>query len=565
MVTGSNRKNVRHLKCKIWVCLLMETPAALQPVPSSWIMRPKNLKRKLKLLFNRILSHKLETARRLLLCRSFCTFRQSRNRRGLSLHLLSRILRGASYCLICISILVTMGILAGCSGYHPSPETPPVKIPERFSLDGNLTSPATWWEAFGDKLLNRIEKQALTDNMDLKSAWARIMQARAEAKQAGAELYPWLDITAGAAHKTTRDEGSYFNQDILSLGAMASYELDLWGRIRKGREAAVMDVMAAEADLDTARITVSSEIALTYFEMQAVKMQIDIISRQIRDNRASLDIISSMYEYGQTDILDTLQQKQAVEGAIAQKIEKKMTLGTLKNRLAVLLGKAPEDLDIKADKGLPEIPPLPDSGLPLELINRRPDCRSAFFKLKAANARLAQAVAQQYPRFSLSASIETDASRVNDLFENWIATLAANMLTPVFEGRSLEAEVEKRQAQSRQALFDYGSTVLAALKEVEDAMVQESHQRRILKNMEYRLELSRNSLKQVKEQYEAGTVEFLRFLATELNTDALETKVITERLNLIKYRIALYRALAGPIPLGEESQAAPGSSRNTGT
>lgn len=462
-------------------------------------------------------------------------------------------------------IFLLLGILSGCAGYHPSQEKPPLKMPEGFSLGGNQTSPALWWQAFGDDSLDSMEVQALSGNLDLKASWARIVEARAAAKQAGAELYPWLDTSAGATHKTMRNEGRYYNQDILSLGAMASYELDLWGRIRKGKEAAVMDMLAAEADLETARITVSSEIALTYFEILAVNRQLEIISRQIRDNRASLDIISALYEFGQTDILDTLQQKQAVEATIAQQIEKRMALGTLKNRLAVLLGKAPEELDVKTDKTLPDVPPLPDAGLPVELVNRRPDCRSAFFRLKAANARLAQAVAQQYPRFSLTASIETDSSRVNDLFENWIATLAANMLTPVFEGRRLEAEVEKMQAASRQALFHYGSTVLSALKEVEDALIQESHQRRLLENMEQRLELSRRSLQQIRDQYEAGTVEFLRFLATELNTDALETQLITERLSLIKYRIALYRALAGPIPHQEGNGQISSSDGNRGT
>ena len=450
-------------------------------------------------------------------------------------------------------------ILSGCAGYHPAPEKPPVEMPEGFSLSGNLTSPAFWWQAFDDENLEQLERQALSDNLDIKSAWTRIVQARAVAKKAGAELYPWLDTTAGATHITTRDQGSYNNQDILSLGAMASYEVDLWGRIRKGKEAAELDILAAQADLDSARITISSQIALTYFEMQSLRMQIEIIDRQIRENRASLDIISSMYEYGQTDILDTLQQKQAVEGTVAQKIEKKMAFAVLKNQLAVLLGRPPEGLELKMRKTLPLVPGLPDSGVPAELVNRRPDCRSAFFRLKAANARLAQAVAEQYPRLSLTASMETDSSAVKDLFENWLATLAANMLTPVFEGGRLEAEVEKRQAETRQALFDYGSTVLAALKEVEDALARESHQRELLGNIGQRLELAKRSLAQVREQYEAGTVEFLRFLATELNADAVETQLVAERFKLISYRIALYRAMAGPIPGPENVSEAKGA------
>lgn len=447
----------------------------------------------------------------------------------------------------------------GCAGFHPAPETAPAEIPGHFSRSGNHTAPALWWQAFGDEKLQKLEKQAFSDNLDIKSAWMRIEQARASAKKAGAELYPWLDVSGGIGHTTNRDQGRYYNQDTISLGAMASYELDLWGRIRKGREAAAMDVLAAEADLETARITVASELALTYFDMLAVNMQLEVIERQIRDNRTSLDIISAMYDYGQTDILDTLQQKQAVEAAVARKIERQMNLEVLKNRVAVLLGRPPEGIKLDMERKLPEVPALPDSGVPAELLNRRPDCRSAFFRLKAANARLARAVAEQYPRLALTASFDTDSSRLNDLFENWMANLAANLLTPVFEGGRLEAEVEKRQAESRQALFDYGKTVLSALKEVEDALTRESHERSLLQNIRQRLELSRRSLQQVREQYEAGTVEFLRFLETELNTDALETQVITEELELIKNRIALYRALTGPLP---HAGQAPGPGKN---
>ena len=442
-------------------------------------------------------------------------------------------------------------LASGCAGFHPAPEMAPTEIPSHFSRSGNHTAPARWWEAFGDQELQELEKQALSENLDIKSAWMRIDQARAAAKKAGAELYPWLDVSGGIGHTTTKNQRRYYNQDNIFLGAMASYEVDLWGRIREGREAAVMDVLAAASDLETARITVASELALTYFDIQAVKMQIDVIERQIQENTASLDIISAMYDYGQTDILDTLQQKQAVESTIAQKIEKEMKLEVLKNQIAILLGRPPEGIDLDTERKLPEVPPLPDSGVPAQLINRRPDCRSAFYKLKAANARLAQAVAEQYPRLALTASIETDSSRLNDLFENWVANLAANLLTPVFQGGRLEAEVEKKQSESRQALFDYGKTVLSALKEVENALARESHQRRLLQNMKQRLMLSKRSLEQVKRQYEAGTVEFLRFLATELNTDALETQVITEELKLIKDRIALYRALAGPLPYSQ--------------
>ncbi len=452
------------------------------------------------------------------------------------------ILKGRT--LLSISILM---VLSGCAGYHPAMESPPVEIPSEFSISGNMTAPVLWWQAFKDRQLMELEGRALTANMDVLSAWIRIEQAEAAARKAGAELYPWIDVSAGASHQTSRNGNRYENTDTLSLGAVASYELDLWGRIRKGREAAEMNVLAAEADLDTARITLSAELALAYFELQGTAMQLHVIQRQIKENLASLDIISAMYEYGQTDIIDTLQQKQAVESTKAQEIEKKKSIDLLKNQLAVLLGCSPGTIHIRQDAGLPSIPPLPDTGVPLDIVNRRPDCRSAFFRLKAANARLAQAVAEQYPRISLSASADTSASSTGDLFENWLATLAANILTPVFEGGRLKAGVEQAQAEARQALYDYGSTVLTAIREVEDALAREARQREILDNMEKRLELSRRSMEQITEQYKAGTVEFLRFLATELSTDTLETKVITEKLKLVEARIALYRAMAGPI------------------
>ena len=440
--------------------------------------------------------------------------------------------------------------LGACRGYHAAPEVPPFKVPASFSASGDLPLNELWWHEIDDPVMWNHVEYALGENFTVKSAYQRIKAAEAQVKRARAPLFPWLDLGAGLGHTTRKEGSSYINEDNILINSSVSYELDLWGRINSEVKASELDLSAQRADFETARLTLSSQVAIKYFEIVALKQEIKIIGRQEERNRKSLDIIRDKYNFGQTDPLDLWQQEQLVEQTISKQIEAEKALETAQKELALLLGRtATKSGDIKTSESLPRLPPLPETGLPVKILKRRPDCMRALKRLMAANKRLAAAVTAQYPRLTLDASMETDSSAVKDLLENWVSTLSSSLVAPVFEGGRLQADVLEKEARARKLLYDYGQTLLTAIKEVEESLAFERHQQELIGNLESRLELAKKTSLLLKEKYLAGDVEYLRFLASQLSVDELERQLVQERFRLIQNRIRLYKALGGPVPL----------------
>ncbi len=438
-----------------------------------------------------------------------------------------------------------MFCVAGCQGYHPAPEQVPFKMPSRFLGGGSAPLSDKWWHGFHDPLLDRLIHEALEGNLDLKATWERLMQAEAVARRERAPFYPSIDVTSAASRTMQKQDHIYTSVNSLSLGTMAGYEVDLWGRIGNAEKAAAYDAMATMADYQAAAITLSAEITTVYFQILAQRAQLKLLGKQLDLNRTYLNIVIDEYRHGQTDVIDMLQQKQALEAVRGRIAEAKGRLEGYTHELAVLVGRPPEDFSIPNENLLPDLPPLPDTGIPLELIKRRPDMAGAFYRLKSANEALAVAVANQYPRLSLSINTSTNASRVNSLFKDWLATLTANLAAPVFKGGELKYEVRRAQAASSQALYDYGQKALSALREVEDALASEAYQRKLLESLEKQRTFSQDAVDQAYARYKAGAGDYLRFLTAQISHESLEQQIIDARLRLLTDRVDLYRALAG--------------------
>ncbi len=441
--------------------------------------------------------------------------------------------------------LFVVSWLAGCQGYHPAPERVPFNVPPGFLGGGKVPMPGRWWRSFRNPCLDRLVREAIKANLDLKATWERLVQAEAVARKARAPFYPYVDITSGA-NRTMKEQGHlYTSVDSLSLGTMASYEVDLWGRIGRAKKAAVYNAMSSRSDYQTAVITLASRITTVYFQIAAQRAQLGLLGKQLELNRTYLDIVVDEYRHGQADALDMLQQKQALEAVRGRIAEARGILEGYRYELAVLLGRPPEGFSVPKGILLPDLPPLPETGIPLELVRRRPDIIGAFYRLRSANEALAVAVAEQYPRLSLDVNTSTSASRANALFEDWLAALAANLTAPVFKGGKLKYEVKRAQATSSQALYDYGQKVLNAFREVEDALAREASQRRLLESLEKQRVFSQDAVNQAYAQYKAGTGDYLRFLTAQISHESLEQRIIDARLRLLMDRVDLYRALAG--------------------
>jgi len=254
------------------------------------------------------------------------------------------------------------------------------------------------------------------------------------------------------------------------------------------------------------------------------------------------------FKQGKVSSTDVLQQRQTLEATKESKIKVESSVQVLEHQLAVLMGKAPKTIKVPDGTKLPNLPLLPATGLPSELIKRRPDIISSFLDIKAADKRIAAAVANKYPRISISANISTSDSTdtgATTIFNNWLATLAGNLVMPLLDAGSREAEVNRTRAVQSETINRYGKVILNALKEVEDALSQESLQLERLDSLNKQFELSEKSATLIRERYTLGATDFLRFISALQGHHSLERNRLTAQRELIEYRINLYRALGG--------------------
>jgi NodT family efflux transporter outer membrane factor (OMF) lipoprotein len=258
-----------------------------------------------------------------------------------------------------------------------------------------------------------------------------------------------------------------------------------------------------------------------------------------------LDLIETRFGSGQIRSADILRQRRLLESTREQQIAAEKQVKLLEHRLAVLLGKSPQKEIKKSIDTLPNLPPLPKTGVPADLIRRRPDVQAAYHRLMAADRELAAAISNQYPRFSISASASTSADNVESLFKDWARSLGGNLLAPIFYGGRLRAEVDQSESIRKQRLFEYVQTILNAFREVEDALVQEQKQVEKIQSIREQVKLAEQTYEQLRIEYFNGMGGYLDVLTALDEVQQLRRNLISAHMNLLEYRIALYRSIAG--------------------
>lgn len=359
--------------------------------------------------------------------------------------------------------------------------------------------------------------------------------------RASAGFWPSLDARLDG----DADRGDGGDSESLDFALSANYELDLWGRIRSGVDAERYRASASHADYQTAALSLSAETVRTWFQLMEARNQLDLFDRQIDTNEKALSLIRTRFGSGQVRTVDILRQRQLLESTREQRLSTASRTRVLEHRLAVLLGRPPQSELTYAHQPLPNLPPLPGTGLPAELITRRPDVRRAYDLLLAADRDLASAVSNRYPRLTLSASTVSSRDGADGLFGNWAHNFAAGLLGPIFDGGARGAEVDRNAARKRERLAQYGQAVLTAFEEVENALVREQNQVARLGSLEAQERLVRQAYEQLRLEYLNGVSGYLDVLTALTDEQRLQRELISERLVLLEYRIALYRALAG--------------------
>lgn len=436
--------------------------------------------------------------------------------------------------------------IEGCAIFAPVHREPEKNLlPSSFTGASQQWEPEQrWWEAFNDPQLNALIEEALGHNFSLQQSWARLRQAQALAVGSGAELYPELDLSAGASSERRHGDVTE-SVESYSLGLTGSYEIDLWGRIRSERQAARIAAAASREDLNTAAITLSANIVTRWIGVVSQRMQKQLLLQQLKANQTLLELVELRFRKSLASAVDVFQQRQLVEQTRAQLPLVEQSERRLLNELALLLGRTPFSRPQIQSRSfqIPTDPPA--AGIPAQLLANRPDIRAAARRLETADWNVAAARADRLPRISLSAEAAYQADKLSLLLDNWLTRLAGNITAPLFDGRQRASEVQRLRAVVMENLAAYRQTVLTAMREVEDALVDETKLRDHLKGLQMQLDAARNALNEARRRYRNGLSDYLPVLAQLLTVQELERTQIQRRASLLTARVDLYRSLGG--------------------
>ncbi len=416
--------------------------------------------------------------------------------------------------------------------------------------------PDNWWRLFNDSELNRLVTRALTANNDLAAAKARVNTSRALVGVDRAKLFPTLDLVGSAGiSRSSADSlrGNLppgANVDLESQNYRSTFDLayepDLWGRKTRQIEASSASAAASEALLDSQRLGVAAEVARQYFLLRGLDVQEAVLHDTVKSRQDALEIQKSKADAGLIDGLSSSRAKTEVELANNDLASVQRQRGAAEHALAVLCGARPSDFTISSHPPSDFLPIL-RAGLPAEVLNRRPDVRAAEQDLRAANARIGVAEAGFYPNFSLTASgglQAMDVSRFLD-WENRILSLAAGVVAPVIDGGTNNANYQVARSRYEEALAKYRQTLLIALREVEDALVDLKGLAKSHASLEGALRSSRDTRQLSQERFDKGLTGYLDVV--DADRVVLQTRLAISQLEA-QQRItlaALAKALGG--------------------
>ncbi|MDF7807695.1 efflux transporter outer membrane subunit [Pontiellaceae bacterium B12219] len=438
--------------------------------------------------------------------------------------------------------------LTSCTTLEPKHENVVAgQIPEHFSkTSGNIPLKTAWWEAFNSETLNRLMNEAFSGNLTLQEAAARLEQAEATATISGAAGKLQLNAQASTSSKYN----AYANAPnsttpAKTLGLYASYEVDLWGRLKSSEQAALANWEATKFDLQTVAISLSAELANSYFTWLTQTEALSIYESQLQSSLNKLSAMELRYATGQATTLDLLQQRQQVASAEAKLPPVRAAISTAENQIAVLTGKIPgTDLQLTPEP-LPSLPPQPAAGLPVALLENRPDLQAARLALESADWSVGAARAARLPTLSLSGNAYTTAENVDDLFDDWVSNLAASILAPLLDGGARKGEVDRTMAVSREKIAAYRQAVLEAVQETENALSDEAHQADYVQALAKQYAAAQKSEAESILRYQRGILSYFDTLAAIVLRESLQITYLQAQADLLADRIQLYRSLGG--------------------
>lgn len=462
---------------------------------------------------------------------------------------------------IIVPLLISVFLLPACVGKNF--KKPEVDLPENKQEQTSQADKAEfavvendhWWTIFEDEVLNKFEEEALKYNYDLKSAMAKIQEAKANLSVSSSSLYPTISLYGRVADSKSNRKMHYdFGTDSgrFFAGVTASYEIDLWGKYWRARESSKADFLSTKADYDAVRLSLTATVAEAYFQYMACDAEFGIAKTTLKSREESYNVYSKKFKKGVINEFDLRRVESEMESVRAQVYSAEQSLKRAEIALSVLVGRSPKSMiENKLDKGnkindLTKIPKIP-TAVPSDLISRRPDIKAAEYTLKAYNARIGAAKAYLFPSISLTGDAGYASYELEDLFkeENDTWSYSGEITWEIFSGGKNRKTYQAKKAQYDQALASYNKTVQTAFKEVLNAINKYSLGENVLAARQKKVVALRRSYELAIKREKAGLTELLDVLDVERSLLEAEDYLVYAKQDQLNAVIDICKALGG--------------------
>jgi len=470
-----------------------------------------------------------------------------------------------------LAALSTVSVVAAGCAVGPNYARPPVEEPALFK-SGGAGEPAPpiqtdWWRLYGDPELDQLIASAHASNQTLRQAVARVDQARALARVAGSFLYP--TISADPSYSRTRYSGNrrstITGQKVQSGRTLndwripfdLTYEIDVWGRVRRSFESARAQAAASADDLGVVRLTVETDVAQFYYGLRSLDAQLQILTDNVAAYREQVRLLSVQLKTGLVSPIVLNQAQAQLHATLAQQRDVERARADLEHALAILCGRPAPSFAVAANPLHEASPPAVPPGLPAQLLARRPDVAEAEQNVVAANAQIGVATAEFFPRFMLTATAGLESADLSALFtwQSRAASILPSVSIPIFQGGRLRANLEAIKASYRQTVAAYVNQVLIAYGDVEDALTDLHAFSDEVSSLREAVSASRNYLRLAQSQFKYGLVDYLIVIDAERTLLANQLSLAQAVNSHMAASIQLIKALGGGWNPSEDTSA----------
>jgi NodT family efflux transporter outer membrane factor (OMF) lipoprotein len=456
-------------------------------------------------------------------------------------------------------VLVVAAFSAACAGARQPYRAPAAAVPDAWSRtaptnagpDGaRVESLARWWTTFDDPMLTSVVERATQGNLDVRTAVSRVREARASFAATRTNRHPTIDaVASGNVSRSSEETGTGDVGEFYRAGFDASWELDVFGRLRGARDVAGATAEAREADLGDALVTLAGDVPTQYISVRALQKRASIATANAASQQETYDLTRFRAQAGLTTELDVDQARANLESTRAQIANLDNQRSQATHALAILIGAEPAALDreVQMERDIPRADHGIATGVPVETIRRRPDVRSAERQLAAQAAQVSVTAADLYPKFSLSGSIGLETLKVASLFVPGATAITGgpSVSWRAFNREQIRQNVIVQQERQTQAAFAYQASVLRALQDVEDALVALAQDQVTQTHLTQAASSAARAVELSLQLYSAGLRDFRDVLDSQRSLFSLQDQLATSTANVSTDVVRLYKALGG--------------------